>query len=375
VTAPPFRRDPRRIGLGLLLASGPLAWIIFQAAARRPHLVERLYARRIYPGLDALLACTGARVAPFAAAELLGLLLAAAGLAGLGWWCVGLVRRPREAARKALRGLLVLACAASGLYAAFVVAWGLNYRRAPLGERLGWPVARPGVAELRTLCEELAPQVDALRSASVLDGDPRRVAARAAAGFGRLGEALAPAVPAMATAAVKPALLSPLMSRSLTYGMVIPWSHEALINRDTPPPAIPLTVCHEMAHQRGIAREDEAGFVGYLAARLHPDADFRYSALRFALAEALGQLARVDPQAAAGLVAGLSPAVRADYRLESEWARRHRSAFSRAQSKAYDGYLKSQGQPEGLATYGRVVDLLIAERRLRQAGRLPDALK
>jgi hypothetical protein len=375
VTAPPFRLDPRRVGLGLMLASGPVAWAVFQVSALRPGLVETVYARRLYPWTEALLELTGLRRMPYAAGELLGLALGAAGLASLGWWCLGGFRGFREAARRGVVVLLASACAASVLYTAFVGAWALNYRRPPLAERLGWPTARPGVAELHELCAELVPRVEAARAGAVLDPDPQRVASRAAEAYGRLGAALAPALPAMATAPVKPAILSPMMSRSLTYGMVIPWTHEALINRDTPLPAIPFTVCHEMAHQRGIAREDEANFVGYLAARLHPDPDFRYSALRFALGEVLGQLARVDPKASGDLVAALSPAVRADYRLESEWARRHRSAFSRVQAKAYDGYLKSQGQSDGLKSYGRVVDLLIAERRLKQAGKLPEPLR
>jgi hypothetical protein len=130
-----------------------------------------------------------------------------------------------------------------------------------------------------------------------------------------------------------------------------------------------------MAHQRGIAREDEAGFVGYLAGRLHPDPHFRYSALRFALAECLAALSRVDPAAATDLAARRDPAVIADASEEAAWAMARRSAFSRGQIRVYDGYLKAQGQPEGLRSYGRVVDLLIAEQRLRQSGKLPDSLK
>jgi len=356
--------------MGMGLGAGLLFWLV----ANRPWTVERLYAGKAYPPLARCLGFLGG-VTPLALGELLLCALLGAGLVFLVVAIARLLRDCGQGLRLLGRGARVVLAVAGLLYAGFVGIWALNYRRPPLAELLGWPVARPGVAELRELCAELAPQVEAARAAAAMDPDPRRVAARAAEGYDRLGTTLAPALPSVRTSPVKPAILSPLMSRSLTYGMVIPWTHEALINRDTPVPAIPFTVCHEMAHQRGIAREDEANFVGYLAARLHPDADFRYSALRFALGEAIAQLAPIDPKASAELVAALSSGVRADYRLESEWTRRNRSAFSRVQARAYDGYLKSQGQAEGLKSYGRVVDLLIAERRLKRAGKLPDPLR
>lgn len=358
----------------LLLGSGPLAALVFWSTGFWPGVVERLYAEAFYPALGRVLAVLGALI-PLAWGELLLLAVLAVGLAGLGLAGLRVARSRREGLRSCWRGAQWAAAGVSGLYAAFVLAWGLNYRRPPLAELLRWPVAAPRVEELRGLCAELVPQVNAWRAKAVFDADLPRVAAQAAEGYRRLGAGLAPAVRDVATTPVKPALLSAPMSWSLTYGMVIPWTHEGLINRDTPAPAVPFTLCHEMAHQRGIAREDEANFVGYAAARLHPDASFRYSALRFALAESLGQLARVDPETAAALVRELDPAVREDYQAESAWAHRRRSGFSRVQARVYDGYLKSQGQKEGLRSYGRVVDLLIAERRLRLANSLPAALR
>ena len=165
----------------------------------------------------------------------------------------------------------------------------------------------------------------------------------------------------------KIALFGPLMSRSLTYGMYIPWTGEALLNGSTPAPALAFSVCHEMAHQQGIAREDEANFIGYLACRLHPDPQFRYSGARAALGEAMAQLGAVRPDAWKAIRASLGPGVLADEAAETAWLREHRGRFSRVQGRVYDGYLKSQGQIDGARSYGRVVDLLIAERRLRRA--------
>lgn len=357
-----------------LLASGPAAALLFYAAPAWPAFLERFYGGLWYPVLDRTLArLTG--WCPWSLGELLLFAL-------LGWAGAAFARAFasfRRSRREGLRRLARLAqgasMAASVLYATFVLAWALNYQRAPLAQRLGWPAGPAAPGELRELCADLVPRVNALRAAAGPDEDLGRVRDRAPEGYRRLGGVLAPAVPDLEPSRPKFALLSGLMSRALTHGMVVPWSHEALLNRETPRASLPFALCHEMAHQRGIAREDEANFVGYLAARAHPDPAFRYSALRFALAEGLAHLARTDPEASAALVRGLDPAVREDYGKDAAWARARRSRFSEVQGKAYDRYLKAQGQREGVRSYGRVVDLLLAERRLRIAGTLPGALR
>lgn len=366
---------PLRILRGSLLASGPGAALLFYGVAGWPDAVERVYGRSVYPVLDrGLAAITGWY--PFPLGELLLFGLSAWALVSAVRVVVGFRRRGRTEGFRNLRAWALGAAAVlSLLYAAFVIAWGLNYRRPALASRLGWPVAPASAAELGSLCAELSVQVNDLRRACAPDEDAGRVRSRAAEGYRRLGAALAPAVPDLEPARPKFALLSPLMSRSLTHGMVVPWTHEALVNRETPAASLPFALCHEMAHQRGVAREDEANFLGYLAARLNPDPGYRYSALRFALAESLGKLAQADPDASAAVVEGLDAAVREDYRRDAAWARRNRSRFSEVQGRAYDRYLKAQGQREGVRSYGRVVDLLLAERRLRATGGLPEALR
>ena len=47
-------------------------------------------------------------------------------------------------------------------------------------------------------------------------------------------------------------------------GIFIPFTCEANVNATLPDWEIPFTACHELAHQRGFAREDEANYVGYL---------------------------------------------------------------------------------------------------------------
>jgi hypothetical protein len=85
-------------------------------------------------------------------------------------------------------------------------------------------------------------------------------------------------------------------------------------------------------------------------------------------AYALAALAPIDRPAYVALAALRSPAVVRDLAAEAAWEQRYRSVLGDVARRINDTYLRSQGQPAGVASYGLMVDLLIAERRA-QAGR------
>ena len=130
-----------------------------------------------------------------------------------------------------------------------------------------------------------------------------------------------------------------------------------------PDPELPFAASHEIAHERGFAREDEANYLGYLACRLHPHPDFRYSGLLAASVYAQNALYRADRPAWDRIEKMRSAGVRRDLDALRAWSERHRGRASRAAERVNDAYLKSQGQAGGVQSYGRVVDLLLAERR------------
>ena len=63
-----------------------------------------------------------------------------------------------------------------------------------------------------------------------------------------------------------------------------------------------------------------------------------------------------------GRCAATSPPSRA-------WHRRYESRLGEVQERVNDAYLKTQGQADGVRSYGRMVDLLLAERRARPSAR------
>ena len=102
----------------------------------------------------------------------------------------------------------------------------------------------------------------------------------------------------------KPVLASELMSCANIGGMFFPFTMESNINVDNPFFVVPWTMTHELAHQCGFMREDEANFIAYLACKQSDDALMRYSGYLLAYDNAVSALRKVDPEAAKAIGSG-----------------------------------------------------------------------
>jgi hypothetical protein len=131
-------------------------------------------------------------------------------------------------------------------------------------------------------------------------------------------------------------------------------------------------VAHEKAHQRGVHREDEANFLGWLAAASSPDPYARYSAAVFAQRHLLWALIPVDEEAARALVAHRLPGVQRDVDdLRAYWAPAE-GLTGRVAERVNDAYLRTNRVPDGVASYGRAAELLLLWAE-RHGGSLPAA--
>jgi hypothetical protein len=352
------------------LALLPVAVALELAASASPPLVERLYAQRLYRVVSEMFAGSVGRV-PFS----LGEVLLWTGIGGAGAWTFRRLRRlgrARGRRRAVLVSTLADAWAAAGaLYLAFVVLWGLNYRRPPYAALAGLDARPATVGELVAVCERLISETnharaglpeDAAGVVRLADGRPGALR-RAPTGYGEAAR-IEPVL-AGASAPAKPVIISTVLSYLGISGIFSPFTGEANVNMTLPDPDVPFAACHELAHARGFAREDEANYVGYLACTRHPDGDFRYSGLLAASVYAMNELARVDRQGHMRLDARRAPGVRRDLAALVAWAERYRGPAERVSQAVNNAYLKTQGQKEGVRSYGRMVDLLIAEERAR----------
>ena len=333
-------------------------------AARVPVVVERLYSRLLYPPLGRFLSRITA-LAPFSLAEVavVGLLVAA--LLGILHWIFVGWRRPAVWLRQ-VRGILAIALFA---YAAFILLWGLNYYRQPLAVTLQLEVQPTAVAELADLCAELIARTNAARQlvaedgqqVMMLNGGKWRALSRAELGYEELAKQLPLASGRFG--APKGVYLSHWWSYTGTAGMYSPFTGEANVNMAMPDLNIPVVACHEMAHQRGFAREDEANYLAYLACTHHPDLEFQYSGLMMALSQAMQALRRSDPDTFAALRAEYAPGIIRDLRANQAYWQAFTGPVEQLSERMNDAYLKSNRQADGVQSYGRMVDLLLAERR------------
>ncbi len=341
-----------------------LAALLRLVSAWYPHCVERLYSLAVFPLIRESLGCLTALVG-FSVGEML--LLVAAAVATI--LALHVVFQP---VRWYLRLLSLLGGAtlwAAAIYWSFLLVWGLNYSRQPLAVSTGLDVQPAPVEALvdlsRTLVEEAnRSRLEVAEDASGVMRLARGVEGTLAAvdsGFAQV-EASQPLLAGWCTRP-KPLLLSPLAARLGITGIYSPFTGEANVNTTVPHPELPFAASHEIAHQRGFAREDEANYLGYLACRLHPHPDFRYSGLLAASVHAQNALYRARRSAFDNIEKMRSPGVRRDLAALRAWSDRYRGRASQVAERINDAYLKSQGEAAGVQSYGRVVDLLLAERR------------
>ena len=159
---------------------------------------------------------------------------------------------------------------------------------------------------------------------------------------------------------LKPVMLSKAMSYAHITGVYTFFTGEANINVDFPDYTIPYTAAHELAHQRGIAREDEANFVAYLVCIESDDAYVRYSAYLNLYEYVASALWRADKELYAEMASALTPSVKGELRAYSEFFDKYRdSVVSEISGAVNNTYLTIQGTA-GTASYGMVVDLAVA---------------
>ena len=176
-------------------------------------------------------------------------------------------------------------------------------------------------------------------------------------------EALAERYPALARplySPPKPVLFSELMSYADIAGMYFPFTVESNINTDGPFFTIPATMGHEMAHQCGFRREDEANFIAYAVCMESPRAYVRYSGTLLALIYAGNALSEADPAAYAAVWETYSPAVVADLRAYNAAWEPYDGEAAEVHEQLNDAYLKAFQEEAGVQSYGDVADYLIA---------------
>ncbi|WP_080802704.1 DUF3810 domain-containing protein [Arabiibacter massiliensis] len=362
----------------LFIPLGLVALACTMYARQNPDVAE-WYAQAVYPAVSSVVGFLPSLVG-FSVAEWVAALFV---LLCLGYvaYCVWKVAASKgERGMAAYRGVMGAVAIICTVYFAFTFLCGLNYYRYTFTHYTGYDLSEAGAnpaeqqEELVRLTATLAEGLGEARAllgedADLFAAEPgefERYAQESVAAMRKLAERY-PVLERPLYSPPKLVLASKLMSYANISGMFFPFTMESNINVDNPFFVEPWTMAHELAHQCGFMREDEANFIAYLACRESDDALMRYSGLLLAYDNALGALRKADAEAAAQIAASLTPAVQRDLaERTAHWAQ-YEGPVQEASNAANDAYLKANNQTDGMQSYGRMVDLLLAEQRAGEA--------
>ncbi len=263
--------------------------------------------------------------------------------------------------------LLNIAAIASIICFVFVFFCGINYHRLTFTEVSGFELKDSSTQELYELCLDLTDEVNALRAE--LDEDSNGVSETSltyeslATKCKEAYDTLESTYPTLVSgySITKPVHFSDIMSYSGITGVFFPFTYEANVNVAVPQYSLPSTMCHELTHLRGYMREDEANFIAYLACKASDEPFIKYSGYMLALTYSLNRLHGDSSEMYYDVYDRISDDVKTDLRYSNSYWASHEGIVEEISDKVNDVYLKVNMQDDGVKSYGRMVDLLLAE--------------
>ena len=334
--------------------------------------VERFYATGVYPAI-ALAVRTVFGWIPFSIGDLF-YFLAFVWVVRKTWKVVLLLRQKRARAylswvlfRKYLKLCLLV-------YLIFSLFWGLNYFRQGIASQVELQVKEYTVEDLFSLTillqqrlNRYAEELDSVQRLRYNDNNflfQKGIAACMAAH--QQYPFLSYSAPS-----IKPSLYTPVGHWFGFTGYYNPFTAEAQLKTDIPVFLKPFVVTHEIAHQVGYAKENEASFVAWLTCKSSGDLYSMYSAYFEIYRDAIFAC-RLTPnkELTEKLRKNVHPRVRQDIIDLQRYLLRNRNFVEPLMTGVYDRYLKLNNQPKGKATYNEVIAYVMAY--LKKFG--PDAI-
>ncbi len=248
------------------------------------------------------------------------------------------------------------------IYVVFYALWGINYNRRGIASQLGLSMGEYSVNDLKTLNVVLLKKVN--ESNELLFQNPvpemtsREMFTKAMLAYREVNKQY----PFLHyyPASIKASLWGWMGNYVGFLGYYNPFTGEGQVNTTVPKFSQPYTNCHEIAHQLGYAKENEANFVGYLAAVASKDEAFHYSVYLDLFLYANANLFIADSTAAKQFAKELHPAVKADLKVWRQFNIRHKNRVEPIIRWMYGKYLESNEQPSGVLSYNEVNSFLIA---------------
>lgn len=248
------------------------------------------------------------------------------------------------------------------IYVLFNALWGLNYNRLPMARQMDLGLEKYSTLKLSNLLQLLTAQLNYFDSTSraymvpfenkrFLFSETIDTYSIAARKYSTL---------TYKTPSVKPSIFGYAGNYLGFSGYYNPFSGEAQSNTTVPAFIQPFITCHEIGHQLGYAKENEANFAGFLAARSSSNPAFRYSVYFDMYSYASRELYRRDSTLAKKQHNRLNFQVKRDYEVIRNFYLKYENPIEPLIWKLYGHFLRANQQPKGLRSYNEVVAMLLA---------------
>ena len=249
------------------------------------------------------------------------------------------------------------------LYVFFNLLWGLNYNRRGIAYQLQLEVKEYNLADLDTLTRIIQQRANYYAQfVTEAQRDSFNIKSRLFSSATEAYKMASKRYPFLTyrSRSVKPSLFSYLGNYLGFQGYYNPFSGEAQVNTTIPPFLEPFVTAHEVAHQLGYGKENEANFAGYLACREYPSNAFRYSVYLDMYNYAMGEVFRRDTTLGKLFQTTAHPQIRKDQLAFRDFYRRYKNPIEPIIMWGYGHFLKANNQPAGKRSYNEVVAWLIA---------------
>lgn len=346
-------KNKLNISLSLLL---PVQFLLIAVLKTNPVWVEHFYSQGIYPYISIFLRF------------LLGWIPVSIGDFLYAFLIIGLIRwlylRIKTSFKKPKRWIFSALATLSIIYGCFNLFWGYNYYRLPLHTSLEIETDYTP-EELLAYTSHLIEQSNSLHY-QLTQNDTLQVSfpftkfevdEKAIQGYHHIAKTF----PELAypQRSLKPSLFSIPLTYMGFNGYLNPLTNEAQYNRQIPLFKLPSTTSHEIGHQLGYAKENEANYMACLTTMNHPDEYMRYAGYTFALQYCYGEVLKTQPCEAENLLASIHPGILKDYREVRLFWESHDNPLEPFFKLFYGNYLKANNQPQGIESYSYVVALLV----------------
>ncbi len=334
--------------------------------------IEEHYSLSFYPKYIKIISSING-IFPFSVAEILLILFATAVILLLVWFAINLKKYYRFPFRIFVRLLIAITLSAGVILSLYTLGCMPNYHRYAFVDYLEVVPTPSLVSDLERLCHSLVADANHQRVGLTQDENGvfefapysnKDIAEQASESY-TAWLALNPQWDDLFNIATdttaKPVTFSRLLSFAQITGFYFPYTGEANINVHTSQMDIPATTAHELAHVAGFMREDEANYIAYLVCQASPYQHFKYSGTMLALIHSTNALYGQDKDAYSRVMENITPSVRLDLNADSEYYQAHKTDFGNFSQSVNNAYLKANNQLDGVKSYGRMVDLLMAD--------------